>query len=94
MRESVRDSFRGGYLSLNKQYLGLLPIKLPETPEEKDFADRITESVRSIVAAKTKLRDAKLSDRERGALERDVENLERGTDELVFRLYGVNGLPE
>ena len=44
--------------------------------------------------AKTKLRDAKVSDRERGVLERDVENHERRIDELVFRLYGVDGLPE
>jgi hypothetical protein len=93
MRESVRDSFRGGYLSLNKQYLALLPIKIPETADEKKLADRIIELVLAIIEAKSKLRDAKLSDREQRTLEGDVENHERRIDELVFRLYGVKGLP-
>jgi hypothetical protein len=30
---------------------------------------------------------------ERRVLEGDVENCEKQIDELVFRLYGVNGLP-
>jgi hypothetical protein len=94
MRSSVRDSFRGGYLSLNKQYLGRLPIKLPETKEEKKLADRIVESVRTIMDAKTKLRGTKLSDRERGQLETSVDAHERRIDEAVFALYGVDGLPE
>ena len=73
--------------------LSRTPIKVPETVQEKRLADRITVSVRAIVEAKTKLRDG-MSDRERGALERDVENHERRIDELVFGLYGVDGLPE
>lgn len=93
MRSSVRDSFRGGYLSLNKQYLGRLPIKLPETKDEKKLADRIVESVREIMDAKVKLRDGKLSDRERGQLETTVGAHERRIDEAVFALYGVKGLP-
>ena len=93
MRASVRDSFRGGYLSLNKQYLVLLPIRIPETAEEKKLADRIAESVDAIIKDKTKLREAKLSDRERRTLEGDVETHECRIDELVFRLYGVKGLP-
>ena len=86
--------FHSGYFGANKQYIEHLPIKLPETAVEKRWADRIADSVREIMDAKIKLRDEKLSDRERISLERDMENLERRIDELVFRLYGVDGLPE
>lgn len=45
------------------------------------------------MACKVKLRDDKLSDRERMSLQSEVESLERRIDEAVFRLYGVKGLP-
>lgn len=45
------------------------------------------------MAAKVKLRDAKLSDRERRTLEGDVENIEQRIDQAVFQLYGVDDLP-
>ena len=44
--------------------------------------------------AKLQLRDGKLSDRERGQLETNVDAHERRIDEAVFALYGVDGLPE
>ena len=69
------------------------PIRLPSTAAEKKLASRIVESVRETMAAKVKLRDAKLSDRERRTLEGDVENLEQRIDQAVFQLYGVDGLP-
>lgn len=46
------------------------------------------------MAAKTKLRDTKLSDRDRKTLEGEVESLENSIDQAVFALYGVEGLPE
>lgn len=85
--------FRGGYLNCEIRFIKNLPIKIPKTAEEKKLADRIVESVRTIMDAKMKLRNAKLSDRERRVLEGDVENHENRIDELVFRLYGVKGLP-
>ena len=47
----------------------------------------------AIMAAKTKLRDAKLSDREQKALEGEVETHEHRINKAVFALYGVKGLP-
>ncbi len=94
MRFTSRDNFRGGYLSLNKQYLAPLPIKLPDTVDEKKLAERISESVRAIMDAKRKLRAPALSDRECGVLKAEVEAHERRIDEAVFALYGVDGLPE
>jgi hypothetical protein len=73
--------------------MGQIPIKLPENTEEKKLANRIIESVRTIMDAKVKLRDAKLSDRERKTLEGEIESHEHRIDEAVFRLYGVKGLP-
>ena len=86
-------TFRGGYLNCEIRFIRDLPIKIPKTADEKKLADRIVESVRTIMDAKIKLRNAKLSDRERRVLEGEVENHEHHIDELVFRLYGVKGLP-
>ncbi len=90
----LSNHFHGGYYPANKQYLQHLPIKLPETKEEKKLADRIVDSVREIMNVKVKLRDRLLSDRERVQLEHTVEADERRIDEAVFALYGVDGLPE
>jgi hypothetical protein len=68
-------------------------VRVTTTAAEKKLAERIVESVREIMAAKVKLRDAKLSDRERRSLEGDVEQLENRIDQAVFDLYGVDGLP-
>jgi hypothetical protein len=86
--------FRGGYLNCEIRFIRDLPIKLPETKEEKKLADRIIEFVREIMDVKVKLRDRLLSDRERVQLERTVDANERRIDEAVFALYGVEGLPE
>jgi hypothetical protein len=91
--QKITTPFHSGWFAYNKQFIEQVPIKIPETADEKKLAERIVESVRAIMEAKTKLRDAKLSDRERRTLEGDVENHERRINELVFRLYGVEGLP-
>src|ERR1035437_4418441 len=48
--------FRGGYLNCEIRFIRELPIKLPKTAEEKNLAERITNSVRTIMVAKGKLR--------------------------------------
>jgi len=85
--------FRGGYLNCEIRFIRDIPIKLPETAEENILANRIVESVRAIMEAKVKLRDAKLSDRQRNSLTSDVEQQEQRIDEAVFRLHGVDGVP-
>ncbi|MCG3131910.1 MAG: Type IIS restriction enzyme Eco57I [Phycisphaerae bacterium] len=105
--KQVSSPFRGGYWSYGKRFIEQIPIKLPDTADEKRKAQKITESVRAIVAAKTTLRAGSpplagakgglrapvLSDREIKTLESEVESHERRIDELVFQLYGVDGLP-
>jgi type I restriction-modification system DNA methylase subunit len=85
--------FRGGYLNCEIRFIRDLPIKLPTTAEDKKLAERITQCVRAIIDAKVKLREARLSDRQRDALERDIEAHERRINEAVYRLYRVDGLP-
>lgn len=92
--QQITTPFHSGWFAYNKQFIEQVPIKIPETADEKKKADRITESIRAIMAAKTKLRDTKLSDRDRKTLEGEIETHEHRIDEAVFRLYGVDGLPE
>ncbi len=105
--KQVSTTLRGGWFRPFPQFMSQLPIKLPETKPESRLADRIVESVRTIIDAKAKLRGpatpfssikgglraAALSDRERGQLETTVDAHERRIDEAVFTLYGVDGLP-
>ncbi|HTU88585.1 MAG TPA: N-6 DNA methylase [Gemmataceae bacterium] len=91
--KDVSTPLRGGWYRPFPQFMSQIPIKLPEAIADKKLAERIVESVRGIMEAKVKLRDDKLSDRERTSLQGDVESLERRIDEAVFRLYGVKELP-
>ncbi len=91
--QQITTPFHSGWFAYNKQYIEQVPIKLPDTKDEKKLGDRITESVRAIMDAKLKLRSPRLSDREHSHLEAEVEALENRIDEAVFRLYGVDALP-
>ncbi len=90
--KDVSTPLRGGWYRPFPQFMSQIPIKLPETAEDKKLAACIIESVRAIMEAKVKLRDDKLSDRERVSLRGDVESLEHRIDEAVFDLYGVEAL--
>jgi hypothetical protein len=89
----VTTPFHSGWFAYSKGYIAQIPVKLPLSADEKKRADRIMQSVSIIMDAKPKLRNTKLSDRERKVLEGDIESHERRIDEDVFRLYGVKGLP-
>lgn len=91
--QKITTPFHSGWFAYNKQFIEQLPIKLPETVEDKKLADRVVQSVRTVMDDKLKLRDGRLSDRERRILEGDVETNERRIDEAVLRLYGVKQLP-
>jgi len=106
--QKITTPFHSGWFAYSKLYLAQIPIKLPETSEDRKLAGRITESVRAIMDAKAKLRPsagpfpgvkgrlkvAALSDRETKSLEAEVEAHEKRIDDAVFALYGVDGLPE
>jgi hypothetical protein len=94
MKETIRDNFRGGYLSLNKQFLGLLPITVPQDKGEKEAAMRIADRSLRIIETKKRLVISYLSDRETAQLEREIEAHEKRIDELVCELYGMKEIPE
>ncbi len=91
--KDVSTTLRGGWYRPFPQFMAQIPIKLPESPEEKKLGERIIESVQAIMKAKLKLRDDRLSDRERNALDGEVDSAEHRIDEAVLRLYGVKELP-
>jgi hypothetical protein len=94
MKATIRDNFRGGYLSLNKQFIGLLPIKIPQNPDEKKISEKIARRASQTLGIRSKLSDIHLSDRERDQLEREIEAYETQIDALVCELYGVKEVPE
>ena len=79
--QKITTPFHSGWFAYNKQFIEQIPIKIPATAGEKKLGDRIADSVRAIINAKSQLRDGKLSDRERVSLECDVESLERRIDD-------------
>lgn len=90
---AVSTPIGGGWYRSFPQFMEQIPIKLPKTPEEQKLGQQITHSVQNIISAKTKLHDAKLTERDRKALEGEVESHENRVDEAVLKLYGVSGLP-
>lgn len=92
--KSVSTALRGGWYRPFPQFMKQIPIKEPGTASEKKLADSIIESVETIMEAKAKLRSGKLSDRDQGTYEKQVEHHEQRIDEAVFQLYGVDGLPK
>jgi hypothetical protein len=92
--QKITTPFHSGWFAYSKLYLAQIPIMLPTTAEDKKLAERITNSVHTIMDAKTKLQAAKLSDRQKTQIESEIEANERRIDETVFRLYGVEGVPE
>ena len=92
--QRLPDAQRPDPLGHKAEAIAQIPIKLPITVEDKKLASRIATDVRAIMASKVKLRDANRSDRDRTSLEREVDFRERRIDEDVFRLYGVEGLPD
>ena len=90
---SVSTTLRGGWFRAFPQFMGQLPIKLPESASERRDAERVSERVRQIIDAKKKLQATTLGHNERERLERQVEAHEARIDELVCRLYGVDEIP-
>ncbi len=92
--KTVTTRFHSGWYAYSKSYLEQIPIKLPKTSQDKKLAIQISSFVDKIIKAKSKLRENKLSDRERERLERDIEANESRIDELVCELYGVDKIPD
>ena len=92
--QRVTTPFHSGWFAYSKAYIAQIPIHIPDGPQEKKHAERITESVLAIMEAKKSQHGPALSDGEQSRLASTIEAHEKRIDDLVFRLYGVDGLPE
>lgn len=92
--KQITTKFHSGWYAYNKQYIEQLPIRLPETADEKRIANEISERVRQIIDAKKRLQSSRPADHERERLDRQVEAHEARIDELVLRLYSVDSIPD
>lgn len=92
--KQITSRFHSGWYAYSASYIGQLPIKLPETKEEKKLANRVVERVKRIIETKKKLQATKLGQNQRVRLERQVEADESRIDELVCQLYGVDKIPD
>jgi hypothetical protein len=88
--KAITSRFHSNWFAYSKLYLAQLPIKLPRTAEERNWASRIRQRVQRIIGLRKQLAARMLGDHERDILEREVEAHEKAIDELVCRLYGVD----
>ena len=91
--KQITTRFHSGWYAYNKQYIEQIPIKLPETAQERKLADQIVERVERIIEAKKQLQKGAAGDRAVERLQREIEAHEQRIDELVCRLYGVDEIP-
>jgi hypothetical protein len=86
----VSAPFRGGYQSANRQFLGKLPIAIPDLA---DYAE--CGRYEAVLKIEAKLRDLlssseALTPHQRVAADREATELRRQLDEVVYQLYGVS----
>ena len=92
--KAVTTRFHSGWYAYSRLYLAQIPIKLPETAQERKLADQIVERVEGIIDAKNQLQKGAAGDRAVERLEREIEGHQQRIDELVCRLYGVDEIPD
>ncbi|MCL2075024.1 MAG: Eco57I restriction-modification methylase domain-containing protein [Betaproteobacteria bacterium] len=83
-------SFRGGFLSANRQFLGQLPFRSIDfsNPRDKSLHDRMVALVEQMLEAKKQEANATATHAVESASRR-CTMLEREIDDLVYELYGL-----
>jgi type I restriction-modification system DNA methylase subunit len=86
----VSAPFRGGWLSANRQFLSLLPIRPIDftNPVDKASHDRMGELVEQMLALQKQLQNAKAT-QDQTFIKRQIDTNDRQIDKLVYELYGV-----
>ena len=82
--------FRGGWLSANRQFISLLPIRTTNFSEtvEQTQHDRVVTLVEQMLASNKKLSDA-VMENERISLRDEISRIDQEIDKLVYELYGL-----
>ena len=88
---SISNVFRGGWITCTKQYVGVLPIRLPPSKpiSAKQLHGRIVTLVDRMLDANKKKHSGKLAPSQLDRLEREIAATDEEIDELVYRLYGI-----
>ena len=61
--KQITTRFHSGWFAYNKQYIEQIPIKIPETAQERKLADEIVQRVERIIEAKKQLQKGAAGDR-------------------------------
>jgi hypothetical protein len=88
--KTISTPFRGGYIALNRQYIGQLPV-CPinfSDPSEKARHDKMVSLVDQMLSLNKQLPSVK-TDHEKTALQRQIDATDKQIDELVYELYGI-----
>jgi predicted type IV restriction endonuclease len=88
--ERISNIFRGGWITCTKQYVGTLPICLPENRDKRWRArhDRIVKLVEMIQSLFQKLSKARTAD-DKTLIQRQIDATDRQIDCLVYEHYGL-----
>jgi TaqI-like C-terminal specificity domain len=86
----VSVPFRGGWLSANRQFLSLLPIRLINfsDPADKARHDKMVTLVEQMLDLHKRLRVAKTPD-DKMRFQRQIDATDKQIDQLVYELYGL-----
>jgi hypothetical protein len=84
----VSAPFRGGWLSANRQFLSLLPIRTIDfaNPEDKAIHDTMVQLVERMLDLHQKKQHAN-ADSEKELFEHQIKATDNEIDELVYKLY-------
>lgn len=86
---SMSNVFRGGWITCTKQYVGKLPIRIPNraTAAGKRLFDEVVECVAAVQSCREEI---ETTPSRRTLLVRDGLGLERRLDNLTYRIYGLS----
>jgi hypothetical protein len=86
----ISTTFRGGYWSYGKRFIGQLPIRTIDFDDAADKSrhDRLVAMVENMLAWNQQLA-ATRTPQEQAVLERQIAATDREIDQLVYELYGL-----
>ncbi|MCJ7491768.1 MAG: N-6 DNA methylase [Dehalococcoidia bacterium] len=88
----ISAPFRGQYRSANRQFISPLPIKQinPNNKDESRLRAVLVTLVEGVLKLKEQLATKEEAhDEERARIQREIEQTDRGIDDLVYDLYGM-----
>ena len=87
----VSAPFRGGWYSANRQFLSLVPVRVPDLATADGMArhQRMVDLVERMLALHAQLAASKVP-QEKEAIERQIEVTDGLIDRLVYELYGLS----